>query len=125
MDTGEEGASLPGSGSAAIHAFPRTSATVVSFDRAELRIILNLYGRRVAEGEWRDYAIHFSPRRAVFSIYRRASEVPLYRIEKDPGLARRQGAYAVVAATGLVLKRGSDLARVLEAIDRKPKLVLV
>ena len=61
----------------------------------------------------------------MFSIYRRTSEVPLYRIEKDPSLARRQGAYAVVAGTGLVLKRGPDLARVLEAIDRKPKLVLV
>jgi len=101
------------------------SGAVVSFDRHELREIFNLYGRRVAEGEWRDYAIDFRPDKAVFSIYRRASEVPLYRVEKDPGLARRQGAYAVVASTGLVLKRGPELGRVLQALDRKPKLVVV
>ncbi len=104
---------------------PTGGAAVVSFDRHELRDIFNLYGRRVAEGEWRDYAIDFRPDKAVFSIYRRASEVPLYRVEKDPALARRQGAYAVVAATGLVLKRGPDLARVLQALDRRPKLVVV
>ena len=98
---------------------------VVSFDRHELREIFNLYGRRVAEGEWRDYAIDFRPDKAVFSIYRRTSEVPLYRVEKDPSLARRQGLYAVVAATGLILKRGPDLVRVLQAIDRRPKLVVV
>ena len=102
-----------------------SSAAVVSFDRHELREIFNLYGRRVAEGEWRDYAIDFRSDKAVFSIYRRASEVPLYRVEKDPALARRQGAYAVVTSTGLILKRGPDLARVLQAIDRKPKLVLI
>ncbi len=101
------------------------AAPVVSFDRHELREIFNVYGRQVAEGEWRDYALDFLPERAVFSIYRRASEVPLYRVEKDPSLARRQGAYSVVAATGLILKRGPDLARVLQAIDRKPKLVVV
>lgn len=99
--------------------------TVVTFDRHELREIFNLYGRRVAEGEWRDYAIDFRPDRAVFSIYRRASEVPLYRVEKDPGLARRQGAYAVVGANGAILKRGPELGRVLQALDRKPKLVVV
>ena len=104
---------------------PSSSAPVVSFDRHELREIFNLYGRRVAEGEWRDYAIDFRPDKAVFSIYRRASEVPLYRVEKDPALARRQGAYAVVAATGLILKRGPDLARVLQSLDKKPKLVVV
>ena len=105
---------------------PRESHTaVVTFDRHELREIFNLYGRRVAEGEWRDYAIDFRPDKAVFSIYRRASEVPLYRVEKDPALARRQGAYAVVAATGLILKRGPELARVLQALDKKPKLVVV
>ena len=129
MDQDEHEASIRGS--AAIHRFPSIRAAepravpVVSFDRAELREILNLYGRRVAEGEWRDYAISFSPDKAVFSIYRRASEVPLYRIEKDPSLARRQGAYAVVAATGLILKRGPALARVISVLDRRPKLVLV
>ena len=104
---------------------PPSGPAVVSFDRHELREIFNLYGRRVAEGEWRDYAIDFRPDKAVFSIFRRTSEVPLYRVEKDPALGRRQGAYAVVAATGLILKRGPDLARVLQAIDKKPKLVLV
>lgn len=116
------------SGSAAIHTFPRGAASapaVVSFDRGELREILNLYGRRVAEGEWRDYAIDFTTQKAVFSIFRRTSEVPLYRIEKDPSLARRQGAYAVVTSTGRILKRGQDLARVLGVLDQRPKLVLV
>ncbi|HSJ78575.1 MAG TPA: DUF2794 domain-containing protein [Erythrobacter sp.] len=79
--------------------------------------ILSLYGRKVAAGEWRDYAIQFLKDRAVFAVFRRAAEMPLYRIVKDPGLARRQGAYAVVAASGRVLKRGHDLERVLRAID--------
>ena len=96
---------------------------VVSFDRAELREILGLYGRKVAEGEWRDYAMDFMPHKAVFSIFRRASEFPLYRIEKDPKLARKQGAYCVVAATGLILRRGPDLGRVIAVLDRKVKLV--
>lgn len=95
----------------------------VTFSRDELRAILNLYGRRVAEGEWRDYAIDFARDRAVFAVYRRASELPLYRIVKDPKLARRQGAYAVETTSGLVLKRGPDLARVLQAIDKPVKLV--
>jgi hypothetical protein len=96
---------------------------VVTFDRHELGVILNLYGRKVAAGEWRDYAIDFGRQVAVFSIYRRASEVPLYRIEKDPRLARKQGAYAVVAVGGLVMKRGEDLARVIAVLDRSVRLV--
>ena len=95
----------------------------VTFDRRELSAILNLYGRMVAAGEWRDYAIDFTRDRAIFSVYRRASEVPLYRIEKDPKLARKQGAYSVVAAGGLILRRGHDLARVLLVIDRKLAVV--
>ena len=95
----------------------------VSFDRRELQTILNLYGRRVAEGEWRDYAIDFSPVKAVFSIFRRASETPLYTIEKNPALARRQGAYSVVSANGLILKRGQELDRVLSVLDKKLRLV--
>lgn len=95
----------------------------VTFNRHELNRILNLYGRMVAEGEWRDYAIDFLKDRAVFSIFRRASEMPLYRIEKDPKLARKQGAYSVVAASGLILRRGHDLDRVLLVIDRKLALV--
>jgi hypothetical protein len=98
--------------------FPnRAPPPQVAFNRDELRTIFNLYGRRVAEGEWRDYALDFRRDKAVFSIYRRASEMPLYRIEKDPKLARRQGAYAVIAAGGLVMKRGSDLARVLAVLE--------
>lgn len=96
---------------------------VVSFDRRELQTILNLYGRMVAQGEWKDYAINFSRDCAVFSVFRRAAEVPLYRIEKNPKLARKQGAYSVVSATGLILKRGQDLARVLAVLDKKLKLV--
>jgi hypothetical protein len=100
-----------------------TGAPVVSFDRRELREILDLYGRKVAEGEWRDYAIDFSPAKAVFSIFRRTSEVPLYRIEKDPKLARKQGAFSVIAATGLILKRGSELKRVIDVLDKRLRLV--
>jgi len=91
----------------------------VTFNRSELNRILNLYGRMVADGEWRDYAIDFLKDRAVFSVFRRASEVPIYRIEKDPRLARKQGMYSVISATGLILRRGHELDRVLLAIDRK------
>lgn len=97
--------------------------SVVAFDRHELMTILNVYGRKVASGEWRDYAIDFGRQRAVFSIFRRTSEVPLYKIEKDPRLARKQGAYAVVGAGGLVLKRGADLGRVLSVLDKTLKVV--
>ena len=95
----------------------------VTFNRLELNRMLNLYGRMVAAGEWRDYAIDFLKDRSVFSIFRRASEVPLYRIEKDPRLARKQGAYSVVGASGQILRRGHDLDRVLLVIDRKLALV--
>lgn len=95
----------------------------VSFDRRELRVIFDLYGAKVAAGEWRDYALDFTPDRAVFSIFRGACEAPLFRIEKIPELARRQGVYAVIAATGLVLRRGHDLARVVGVLDRKLRLV--
>jgi hypothetical protein len=95
----------------------------ISFDRQELSQILNVYGRMVASGEWRDYAIDTLKEKAVFSIFRRSSEMPLYRIEKTPKLARRQGAYSVIAATGLILKRGHDLGRVLRALDKGLRLV--
>jgi hypothetical protein len=95
----------------------------VSFERKELRVIFDLYGAKVAAGEWRDYAIDFLPTKAVFSIFRRASEAPLYRIEKNPALSRRQGAYAVIAASGLVLRRGHELARVVRVLDLKLSLV--
>lgn len=102
---------------------PRTSPPVTAFNRNELNTILSVYGRRVADGDWRDYAIYHGKDIAVFSIFRRASEVPLFRVEKKPKLARRQGAYSVVSATGMVLRRGHDLAQVLKIIDRRPRLV--
>jgi hypothetical protein len=97
----------------------------VTFDRRELDRILGLYGRMVAAGEWRDYAIDFLRDRAVFSVFRRSSEVPIYRIEKNPRLARRQGAYSVVSATGLIVRRGHELDRVLRAVDKSVSLVAV
>jgi hypothetical protein len=95
----------------------------VTFNRIELNRILNLYGRMVADGEWRDYAFDFLKDRAVFSVFRRSSEVPIYRIEKDPRLARKQGMYSVISATGLILRRGQELERVLLVIDRKLAVV--
>jgi hypothetical protein len=85
--------------------------------------ILAVYGRKVAAGEWRDYAIDLGRDKAVFSVFRRASECPLYRIEKTPRLARKQGAYAVVAPAGLILKRGHDLLRVLRMFEDRVRLV--
>jgi Protein of unknown function (DUF2794) len=99
------------------------AAARVIFDRRELARITRLYGRMVAEGEWRDYAIDYLKDRAVFSVFRHACQVPIYRIEKIPRLSRRQGAYSVVSATGLIVRRGHDLDRVLRAIDRSLCLV--
>lgn len=100
-----------------------TTKEITGFDRRELDQILRVYGRKVAEGEWRDYAIDQLREEAVFSVYRRASETPLYRIVKQPKLARRQGAYALIAATGHILKRGHDLANVLRVLDKPLRLV--
>src|SRR5262249_20402253 len=95
-----------------------TSPVRVTFDRRELNRIFGLYGRRVAAGEWRDYAIDFLRDRAACSVFRRAARAPVYRSEKSPKLARRQGAYSVMSATGLIVRGGHELARVLRAIDR-------
>ena len=94
-------------------------ARAVSFGRVELNKILNVYGRMVAAGEWRDYAIDATAESAVFSIYRRASEMPVYRIVKVPALARRQGPYAAVGSAGQVLKRGRSLDAVLNLFERR------
>src|SRR5689334_18449150 len=102
---------------------PGNAQPHVTFDRRELDRILRLYGRMVAAGEWRDYAIDFLKDRAVFSVFRRSSEMPIYRIEKDPRLARRQGAYSVISATGLIMRRGHELENVLRAVDKSLKLV--
>lgn len=95
----------------------------VRFNRRELSEILRIYGMQVAGGEWRDYAIEFGQDKAVFAILRRTGEMPLYRIEKDPKRAEKQGAYAVVAQGGLVLKRGADLERVLRVLVKPSKVV--
>ena len=100
-------------------------AQQVTFDRRELDRLFGLYGRKVAAGEWRDYAIDFGREKAVFSVFRHASEIPLYRIEKNPRLARRQGAYSVIAATGLILKRGHELTRVLAVLEKSLHLAAV
>jgi hypothetical protein len=99
--------------------FPGREPEQVAFDRKELSAILGIYGRMVAAGEWRDYALAFLRDAAVFSVFRRAAETPLYRIEKHPRLRGRQGMYAVIAMDGHILKRGHDLAQVLRVFDRK------
>lgn len=91
----------------------------VMFDRRELSTILSVYGRNVAVGDWRDYAIGAGKDFAIFAVFRRTSEMPLYRIEKRPKLRHRQGLYAVVGAAGQVLKRGHDLAQVLRVLEPK------
>ena len=91
----------------------------IAFDRAELSVILSIYGRMVAAGEWRDYGMSFLREMAVFSVFRRAAENPLYRIEKRPRLRAAQGMYAVVGMDGQVLKRGHDLPTVLRVLERK------
>jgi len=98
-------------------------ASEVTFSRHELDRILSLYGRKVAAGEWRDYAIDFLKDRVVFSVFRRTSEFPIYRIEKNPRLGRRQGAYSVISATGHIVRRGRELERVLGALDRSLHVV--
>jgi hypothetical protein len=104
---------------------PHAPVNQVTFSRRELDRILDLYGRKVAAGEWRDYAIDFLKDRAVFSVFRRSSEVPIYRIEKNPRLARKQGAYSVISATGLIVRRGQELDRVLRALDKSLSVVAV
>jgi len=90
----------------------------VFFDRRELQRLLSLYGQKVAAGEWRDYGIAGLREAAVFSVFRRTAEEPLYRIEKRPALARRQGAWAVIGQGGMVLRRGHELEQVLRFFDK-------
>lgn len=95
------------------------SAEQISFDRREFSLILGLYGKMVAAGEWRDYGISCLREMAVFSVFRRTAEYPLYRIEKRPKLRARQGMYAVVGMDGQILRRGHDLAAVLRVLEGK------
>ncbi len=96
---------------------PGRGPSYVSFDRRELTTILNVYGRKVADGAWRDYAMDFLKDRALFSVYRHHSERPLYVIEKNPRLRGRQGQYMVIAQDGRILKRGHELATVLRVLE--------
>jgi hypothetical protein len=98
---------------------PAPAQKHVWFDRRELEQILSVYGDMVAAGECRDYAIGAFADHTVFCMHRRASEAPTWTIEKRPELARRQGAYSVVNATGQVLKRGHDLAQVLRVFESR------
>ena len=98
---------------------PAPDAGDVFFDRRELNDILRVYGRKVAEGEWRDYAMSSGADQASFCVYRRTSEQPLYRIEKRPALQRRQGQWAVVGQGGMILKRGRELGPLLRVFDGK------
>ena len=91
----------------------------VHFHRTELGVILSLYGRMVAAGEWRDYGISSLREVAVFSVFRRTAEHPLYRIEKRPRMAGRQGMYCVIGMDGRILRRGHDLRTVLRVLERK------
>lgn len=91
----------------------------VAFDRAELSVILGVYGRMVAAGEWRDYGMSFLVDVAIFSIFRRAAEHPIYRIEKRPKLRGRQGVYSIIGMDGQILKRGHDLRTVMRIFERK------
>lgn len=95
----------------------------ITFQRRELDQILWIYGRMVGEGEWRDYAIDHLKDRAVFSVFKRSGEMPLYRIEKNPKLAAKQGAYSVLNIHGTILKRGHELGQVLKVFDKALKLV--
>jgi hypothetical protein len=96
---------------------PPRQKPFIGFDRRELNTILNVYGRKVVAGEWRDYAIDFLKDRALFSIYKRASERPLYIIEKNPKLRNKQGQYMVTSQDGRVLKRGHELDTVLRVLE--------
>ncbi len=100
-------------------AHPERPPEQVCFDRREFGLILTVYGRMVALGEWRDYALSTLREMAVFSIFRRTAEMPLYRVEKRPALRTKQGMYAVVAMDGRTLRRGHDLAQVLRVLEAK------
>lgn len=95
----------------------------ITFHRRELDMILWIYGRMVGEGEWRDYALDHTRDVAIFSVFKRSGEMPLFQIIKNPKLAQKQGAFSVVNAAGKVLKRGHDLKQVLKVFDKTLKLV--
>lgn len=118
MEPGGDKAVGP-AGTANVVAFPARSAGQVGFDRTELMRILDLYGRMVAAGEWRDYAMDFTKDAASFSAFRRAAERPQARVEKRPALRGKQGMWTLFGEGGQVLKRGHELAGVLFPIERR------
>jgi hypothetical protein len=100
------------------HPRPHAPVKSVFFNRLEINQLMQLYGRMVAAGHWRDYAFDGLADAAVFSVFRRASEAPIYRIEKRPAMAARQGTWTVTAQGGLILRRGHELSQVLRVFDR-------
>jgi hypothetical protein len=123
MDEAAEG-QIEGGAPADVISLPRYAPPMpVMFDRRELDRIFQIYSRMVGSGEWRDYAIDALADRAIFSVFRRASEYPMYRIEKNPKLARRQGAFSVISSSGVILKRGHELASVLAVFEKGLRLV--
>lgn len=102
---------------------PQNAVGLTTFDRHELRALMNVYGQQVARCEWRDYAMDFLPDQAVFSVFKRANEMPVFRLEKTPKQARLQGQYVLRGSMGQALKRGHDLGRVLRFFDKPVRLV--
>ena len=98
---------------------PRDRRAIATFDRRELTRILDLYGRMVAAGHWRDYALSLDPDAAIFAAFRRTADRPEVRIEKRPELRLKQGAFALVGEHGLVLKRGHDLSGIMAPLERR------
>ncbi|GGB61323.1 hypothetical protein GCM10010833_15360 [Blastomonas aquatica] len=110
---------MNGGGNISVFPLPGGAPNQTGFDRQELNRILDLYGRMVAAGLWRDYAIELGREAAIFSCFRRAAERPEFRIEKRPALRRKQGMWALVGEGGAVLKRGHELSGVLAPLERK------
>ncbi|MEP2734738.1 MAG: DUF2794 domain-containing protein [Erythrobacter sp.] len=119
MDKARGGGAASGLSSGSVLTFPGKTSGQVGFERQELQRILDLYGRMVASGEWRDYAMDFTKDAAVFAAFRRAAEKPNARIEKRPSLRNKQGMWALFGEHGQVLKRGHELAGVLAPLERK------
>jgi hypothetical protein len=115
----QPGAPAANGAGASIIAFPGGRRTQVGFDRLELQRILDLYGRMVAAGQWRDYAMNFDLDAASFCAFRRAAERPQARVEKRPALRGKQGMWTLFGEAGQVLKRGHELAGVLSVLERR------
>jgi hypothetical protein len=102
-----------------LHPFPKASSPQIGFTRAELGRIIDLYGRMVAAGMWKDYALEFGRDHAAFWAFRRSAERPEYRIEKRPSLRNKQGMWALVNEAGMVLRRGHELGPILSPVERR------